>query len=668
MGKPLARSGLIKKVNEETVSNGSGNPLFSDVLHCRSRRRLLQGGGAIGMMTALNACTTGPLMRSPENPQVLSKEARKAAPLGKADSLGFRSVPFSNQDTVVVPEGYTARAFYKWGDPVGIDGYMPRFLSNAGNSAPEQAAQAGMHHDGMAFFPLPQGSTSSDRGLLAMNHEYVDNGLLFPDGTKNWTREKVEKSQNAMGISVVEVARDKSGAWQVVRPSRHARRITPHTPMEVSGPARGHALMKTQQDPAGEIILGTMQNCANGFTPWGTYLTCEENWADIFILKRPPTALEKRYGVGEMEDVYLWGELDARFDATRTPNEPNRFGWVVEIDPYNPESTPVKHTSLGRFKHEGATMTVAPDGRVVVYSGDDQRFEYIYKFVSNGKYDPDDREANMRLLSEGTLYAARFDDNGKGEWLPLVQGSKGLTKDKGFADQGEVLVKTRMAADVLGATPMDRPEWIAVDPFRAGSVYCTLTNNDKRGTEGQPGADAANPREKNLFGHVIHWQEDGDDATSTTFTWDILVLAGRRDTEDKRFKGSMLGDAFGSPDGLSFDHRGVLWIQTDVSSSTLNKKEYAGMGNNQMVATIPGTNEFRRFLTAPNGAEVTGIAFTPDNRTLFINIQHPGEPKDSITDPDRATAISSWPDGPQGGRPRAATVVITKDDGGVIGS
>lgn len=664
MGKPLQKIGLIKKINEDVISNVSGNPAFSGILNARlSRRSLLQGSGALGAAAAVLPASLS-VFSSQTRAGVFSRDN-----IGKASVLGFAPVPVSAQDKVIVPQGYTARAFYKWGDPVGIAGHMPAFQADASNSTQEQALQAGMHHDGMSFFDLPPGSKNSARGLLAVNHEYVDNGLLFKDGTANWDLNKVRKSQNAMGISVVEVAKGSDGQWQVVRPSDYARRITPHTPMQISGPARGHKLMQTRADPRGEKVLGTMQNCANGITPWGTYLTCEENWADIFTISGEPNALEKRYGIGTKEEAYRWSGLDARFDVGKTPNEPNRFGWVVEIDPYHPKSTPVKHTALGRIKHEGATVTVAPDGRVVVYTGDDQRFEYIYKFVSKGKYNPNNREANMRLLAEGTLYVARFDDNGQGEWLPLMHGQGQLTAESGFADQGEVLIKTRLAADAVGATKMDRPEWIAVDPYQNGSVYCTLTNNSQRGSEGKPGVDAANPRPKNVFGHIIHWQEAQGNAAADTFTWDILVLAGRHDTDNASFRGHMnKGADFGSPDGLSFDHRGVLWIQTDVSASTVNINEYAGMGNNQMLATIPGSNDYRRFLTGPNGSEITGIAFTPDNKTMFINIQHPGEPKEGDTDPANPTAISAWPDGPQGGRPRAATVVITKDDGGIIGS
>lgn len=595
-------------------------------------------------------------------PQYANAKSRVA----RAVSLGFSSIPVSSEDRVIVPEGYIARPFYRWGDPVGLHNNMPSFKSDATNSTAEQAAQAGMHHDGMAWFSLPRGSDNVEHGLLAMNHEYIDNGLLFPDGMADWRLDKARKGQNAMGVSVIEVQKCADG-WTVVRPSEYARRITVGTPMQLSGPVRHHALMKTAADPAGETVLGTMQNCSCGHTPWGTYLTCEENWSDIFVKRSTRNTLEQRYGISDSDESYRWNEVDERFNVDKTPNEPNRFGWVVEIDPYDPNSIPRKHSALGRFKHEGATVTLADDGRVVVYMGDDQKFEYIYKFVSDGRYEPENRESNLRLLESGTLYVARFNDDGSGEWLPLVHGKNGLDADNGFFSQAEVLIKTRLAADQLGATKMDRPEWIAVDPYHNASVYCTLTNNSERGDKGKAPVDAANPRAKNLFGHIIHWSEADDSPASTRFQWDILVLAGRTDTDDQSAKGSMQGAAFGSPDGLSFDNRGVLWIQTDVSSSTINQKAYTGMGNNQMVATVPGTNEYRRFLTGPRGCEITGIAFTPDNRTLFINIQHPGEGGD-VSDPKNPQAVSSWPDAEPNGRPRSATVVITREDGGIIGT
>lgn len=623
-----------------------------------SRRRFLQMGMVAG------AAVSFPYLVKPEN--AFAAKANPSA-LSKAVSLGFTSIPVSTADTVTVPEGYIARPFYRWGDAVGIKGNLPEFKFDASNTTDEQAAQAGMHHDGMAWFSLPQGKENPAHGLLALNHEYIDNGMLFKDGTANWDLDKARKGQNAMGISVIEVKKDNVG-WQVVRPSSFARRITVNTPMQLSGPARHQALMKTAADPQGEVVLGTMQNCANGKTPWGTYLTCEENWSDIFVKKAPRNVLEKRYGISDSDESYHWNEVDERFSVDKTPNEPNRFGWVVEIDPYDPTSTPRKHTALGRFKHEGAAVTLAGDNRVVVYMGDDQKFEYIYKFISENKYDPGDRKANMQLLESGTLYVARFNDDGSGDWLPLIFGENGLDQSKGFDNQGDLLIKTRLAADTVGATKMDRPEWIAVDTHAKGSVYCTLTNNSDRGKEGKAPVDAANPRANNQFGHIMHWREERADPASAKFTWNILVLAGRTDSDDPKAKGSMQGAEFGSPDGLSFDHRGVLWIQTDVSSSTINKKAYEGMGNNQMIATLPGTNEYRRFLTGPRGCEITGIAFTPDNCTLFINIQHPGEGGDDITDPSNPRAISNWPDSRSDGRPRSSTVVITKSNGGIIGT
>ncbi|SXE25962.1 phosphatase [Klebsiella variicola] len=657
MSRPL--KSVFKKEHSDEISNHSVNPVFSEVVSAfMSRRRFLQMGMVAG------AAVSFPYLVKPEN--AFAAKANPSA-LSKAVSLGFTSIPVSIADTVTVPEGYIARPFYRWGDAVGIKGNLPEFKFDASNTTDEQAAQAGMHHDGMAWFSLPQGEENPAHGLLALNHEYIDNGMLFKDGTANWDLDKARKGQNAMGISVIEVKKDNVG-WQVVRPSSFARRITVNTPMQLSGPARHQALMKTAADPQGEVVLGTMQNCANGQTPWGTYLTCEENWSDIFVKKAPRNVLEKRYGISDSDESYRWNEVDERFSVDKTPNEPNRFGWVVEIDPYDPTFTPRKHTALGRFKHEGAAVTLAGNNRVVVYMGDDQKFEYIYKFISENKYDPADRKANMKLLESGTLYVARFNDDGSGDWLPLIFGEDGLDQSNGFDNQGDLLIKTRLAADTVGATKMDRPEWIAVDTHAKGSVYCTLTNNSDRGKEGKATVDAANPRANNQFGHIMHWREESADPASAKFTWDILVLAGRTDSDDPKAKGSMQGAEFGSPDGLSFDHRGVLWIQTDVSSSTINKKAYEGMGNNQMVATLPGTNEYRRFLTGPRGCEITGIAFTPDNRTLFINIQHPGEGGDDITDPSNPRAISNWPDSRSDGRPRSSTVVITKSNGGIIGT
>ncbi|WP_064554312.1 PhoX family protein, partial [Buttiauxella noackiae] len=559
MSRPLKP--LFKQEHNDEISNSSINPVFSEVARAYlSRRRFLQMGAVAGAAVAFPT-----LLKSPAAWAVETALARPS-------SLGFTSIEVSTDDTVRVPEGYIARPFYRWGDAVGLKGNLPEFKTDGSNTTDEQAAQAGMHHDGMAWFSLPPGGTDPNHGLLAMNHEYIDNGLLFKDGVANWSLDKVRKGQNAMGISVIEVKKEGDN-WSVVRPSEFARRITVNTPMILTGPAKNHALMKTADDPQGERVLGTMQNCANGLTPWGTYLTCEENWSDIFVKKTAPNALEKRYGISDSDDSYRWNEVDARFSVDATPNEPNRFGWVVEIDPYNPSSTPRKHTALGRFKHEGAAITLAADKRVVAYMGDDQKFEYIYKFISKNQYDASLRDAAMDLLSEGTLYVAKFNDDGSGTWLPLIYGQSGLDETKGFTSQGELLIKTRLAADVVGATKMDRPEWIAVDSHATGSVYCTLTNNSDRGKEGKAPVDAANPRANNVYGHIMHWTEENGDPASTAFTWNILVLGGNPSSLDEKTKGSMKGAEFGSADGLSFDHRGVLWIQTDVSSGTMTSPD-----------------------------------------------------------------------------------------------
>ena len=509
----------------------------------RNRRRVLKAGLA-GLATTIPvwSCAT----REPAS-----------GPL-----LGFSAIPVSTNDAIGVPPGYRSQVLYRWGDPVGIAGAQPEFRLDAGNSAAEQALQAGMHHDAIEFFPLAAGG-----GLLAVNHEYTDDGLLHPDGMRTWSADKVRKSQAAHGVSIVEI-RFTSGAWELARPSRYARRITASTPMRIAGPAAGSPLL------GGNEALGTLNNCAGGRTPWGTYLTCEENFNLYFVNGGGIPREQMRYGINARGGGYRWHEFDPRFDAQANPREPNRFGWVVEIDPYEPQAQPVKRTALGRFKHEGAMLTLAADGRVVVYMGDDERFEYIYKFVSDKPYQPQNRAANSGLLDEGTLFAARFDANGSGQWLALPKTP-------------EALVYTRLAADAAGATRMDRPEWMAVHPVTQ-DVYVTLTNNDRRGSQGQPGADAANPRPDNVYGHIVKWREQGGDPAAGKFRWELFALAG----EDK---------GFGSPDGLWFDPRGVLWIQTDVSTSVLNRGPYAKLGNNQMLAADVTSGAIRRFLTGPSG-------------------------------------------------------------------
>jgi secreted PhoX family phosphatase len=628
--------------------NSSENPTFNAIVDARfSRRDFLKTAGALAIAQALPLAGCATVAPGPATP-------------------AFASIDISTADTVRVPAGYTATPFYKWGDPIGHVSGSPRFKTDGSNTAEEQALQAGMHHDGIHYFPLPYGSRNSTHGLLAMNHEYADDGLLHADGFANWSAEKVRKAQNAHGCSVIEVAL-RDGSWQVVRPSKYARRITAATPMRVSGPAAGSALMRTAADPTGRSVLGTFNDCANGYTPWGTYLTCEENWDGYFINSVTLTADHRRNGIVAKGRGYRWHEFDERFDAGRHPNEPNRHGWVVEFDPYDPASVPVKRTALGRFSHEGACSTLSADGRLVVYLGDDRSFEYIYKFVSAERVDLGNRSANRDLLDRGTLYVARFEADGTGTWLPLAHGAGPLTKERGFADQADVLVRTRAAADALGATKMDRPEWIAVQPS-SKEVYCTLTNNANRGAAKAAAPDRANPRSNNVFGHIIRWRERNADSAALAFTWDIFALAGDPQHAEAEKRGNLKGAAFGSPDGLWFDEGGLLWIQTDVSTSTLNKGHYERLGNNQMLCADTSSAEIRRFLTGPRGCEITGITMTPDRRTLFINIQHPGESASERSDPAQPRAVSSWPDGPAGGRPRSATVVIRRNDGGIIGT
>ena len=519
----------------------------------------------------------------------------------------------------------------------------------------------GMHHDGIHFYPI---GGSSTHGLLAMNHEYIDDGLLHTDGLKTWTAEKVRKGQAAHGVSVIEV-RFEGGRWQIVRPSRYARRITANSPFAVQGPAAGHALMRTTADPSGRTVLGTLNNCASGTTPWGTYLSGEENFAGYFAGGDKLDDHQRRWGLRK-DSIYRWNEHDERFDAAKNPNEFNRFGWVVEIDPMDPLSIPVKRTALGRAAHEGAWVAVTKDGRAVVYSGEDARFEYIYKFVSRDRIAPGGAKANRELLDHGTLYVARFDADGTGRWLPLVHGQGPLTAANGFADAGEVLIKSRQASDVLGGTKMDRPEWLAIDAAR-GEVYCTLTNNTSRGAADMPGIDAANPRANNTMGGVIRWKERAD-FDATAFDWSHLVLAGDPANERADAKGNVKGDIFGCPDGLLFDARGVLWIQTDAHATQMYKGEFRQIGNNQMLACDPDSGEVRRFLTGPTNCEITGATLTPDGRTMFVNVQHPGETPSDRSDPADPGRYSRWPDFAPGGRPRSATVVIRRRDGGLVGT
>ena len=590
--------------------------------------------------------------------------AAMMGPVGYAGTsrppLGFTAVPASLRDAVVVPTEYEFQVLYRWGDPTGIGSSPPAFRPDASNTAEDQALQAGMHHDGMHFFPL---GSDGRRALLVLNHEYTDEQQLHADGAAPLTAAKVRKSQHAVGVSVIEIERLPSG-WRQVLPSGYARRIHARTTMHIAGPAAGSALLQTAADPSGREVLGTLANCAMGVTPWGTYLTCEENFHGYFgadkSLGGTSDAAARRYGTTPGGQWVDWYRFDERFDVLKHPNESHRFGWVVEIDPMDPTSTPIKRTALGRKCTESATCTLTRDGRVAVYMGDDARFEFIYKFVSRDRVRPGGYAANRDLLDHGTLYAARFDASGQGAWLELTNG------DNGHADQAEVLVHARLAASVRGATPMDRPEWVAIHP-RTAEVFVSLTNNSQRGAPGRPAVDAANPRANNLGGHIMRWTEAGADAAATTFTWNHFVLAGDPAVPgtDTRYP-SPQADAFGAPDGLHFDSAGLLWIQTDMSGQAIGKGTYANLGNNALLCADLATGSIKRFLTGPNGSEITGCVVTPDRSTLFVNIQHPGETSDS----GGARANSAWPDGSEPGsaRPRSAIVAVRRRNGGAVGT
>jgi secreted PhoX family phosphatase len=644
---------------DEPLSNSSSNSHLNEVIG-HSRRTVVKGAAAASVLAFLGGIpnAVAAVQGSGDGSNLRLKRSR----------VPFEPVPVFRGDQVIVPPGYTANVFIPWGTP--ITGRYPAYLEDASNSAQDQAEQLGMHHDGMHFFPIDiqRAGRNSDHGLLVLNHEYIDAALIHPQGPtvvngKRVSAEEVRKEINAHGVSVVEVRRAVRGDWTVV-PSSLNRRITGATPMMISGPARGHALLRTSYSPDGTMTRGTLNNCSHGATPWGTYLTCEENWAGYFASRDGELPRElSRYGV-RGTGRYGWetipGDEFERFDATRKSadasadyrNEPNMFGWVVEIDPFDPNSTPVKRTALGRYAHEGVVFAPARPGKpVVCYAGDDSQNEYIYKYVSRENYHP--RRSNGSLLDDGTLYVARFNADGSGDWLPLdindpafqqACSAVGVT----FADQGEVLINTRLAADVVGATKMDRPEWGAVHPD-TGEVYFTLTNNKARSE-----ADEPNPRAPNPYGHIIRWREASRDHVGLRFDWDIYILAGPEDdSRDPNGRPLDERNTFASPDGLWFDDEGRLWVQTDMSGSQLNAGPF---GNNQMLVSDPKTGETKRFLVGPKGAEVTGVTVTPDFRTMFVNIQHPGEGNTPTY------FASNWPDG-QGRRPRSATVVITRDDG-----
>ena len=600
-----------------------------------SRRGFL--GGVLAVGSAAAAMGIGPL---------LSTGSARAA--GQAASrFPFGALPAQTDSTVHVPEGYKWARLVRYGDPLFSD--APEFSQTTTLPADRANRVFGENTDGMELFEI------EGHEVIAVNHEYVNPKVnLVSTGGEVETADDVKVLQNLQGVAVFEVARNMDG-WGVVVDSPFNRRITHQTEIRISGPAAGHDLLKTEEDPTGMLVKGTMNNCGAGRTPWGTYLTCEENFNGYFgstdeNLERPDDF--KRYGIG-IEGRYGYEKFDSRFDVSMNPNEPYRHGYITEIDPSDPNSTPVKRTALGRFKHENAAVTLAPTGQVVVYMGDDERGEYMYKYVSNNPYTPGGDTND--LLDNGRLYTARFHWDGTGEWIELTPESTGMS-------EAEIRVFTRIAATEVGATTMDRPEWVAVNPY-ASEGYCALTNNSRRNVlkDGKLRTNAAgqemtlnapNSRSENRYGQIVRWYPANDDHATDSFRWNLYVMAGNPSVHDDAYAGSPNvneGNMFNSPDGMMFDTAGILWIQTDGNDG--NEGDFVGMGNNQMLAGDPVTGEIRRFLTGPNGSEVTGLTWSADRKTMFVGIQHPASP---------------FPDG-DGTLARSTIVAVWREDGANIG-
>ncbi len=599
---------------------------------------------------------------------------RSALAMG-VSSLAFEELPHGLDAELHVANGYDAQVLLRWGDPVYTD--APAF-DPMRQTAAAQERQFGFNNDFVAFMPLPPLSKKANHGLLCVNHEFTNAIMMFPGlisalqaklegmagvtaqsltgGMPELSREQVDIEMAAHGHSVVEI-KLQDGAWKPVADSPFNRRLTMlSTAMRLSGPAAGHKRLKTSADPTGALVTGALNNCAGGVTPWGTVLIAEENFHFYFAgdpQATPEARNHKRYGVNPEKIRFQWARYHDRFNVEKEPNEPNRFGWVVELDPYNPRAMPVKRTALGRFKHEAATVALAPDGRVVVYSGDDERFEHVYRFVSDGRYDAKNREANLSLLDTGVLSAARFEADGRLIWLPLIWGQGPLTRENGFESQADVLIETRRAADLLGATRMDRPEDIETNPL-TGRVYLVLTGNDKREAAQ---TDAANPRAKNKFGHILELIAPGADGktpdhAAEEFRWDIFLLAGDPFADHgARYHPQTTKDGWlTTPDNIAFDRNGRMWIATDGANSS-------GFADGVWATDVegPGRALTRHFLAVPRGAEMCGPCFTPDDTTLFVAVQHPGQEPGSTFD----APSTRWPDFDEAMPPRPAIVAIT---------
>ena len=659
---------------EDIPVNPSIERTLGELINVRFNRRALLKG-ALGV-TALGALVSSPLAALAATEASASKPANADKP--DATRFHFDEIAHGVDETHHVSPGYRADVLIRWGDKVMAD--APAF-DPRGQSAAAQSRQFGYNNDFIGYIPLPLGSDNSEHGLLCVNHEYSNEEVMFPDlggyddNHSGATRQIADIEMACHGGSVIEIKKE-NGQWTVVPDSQYARRITAlDTEIILSGPAAGHDRLKTAADPSGRRVIGTINHCAGRITPWGTYLMAEENFPYYFpgsLEGHPEQTNYARYGIPGKR--YPWGKFHPRFDINAEPNEANRFGWIVEVDPLDPTSTPMKRTALGRFKHEGAETIINGDGRLVIYSGDDQRFEFLYKFVTDAKVDPNDRAANTHLLDDGTLYVARFSDDGTLAWLPLRHGQGPLTADNGFASQADVLIETRRAATLLGATPMDRPEDVEPNPA-TGKVYVMLTNNSKRGDEGQPGSDAANPRNANLWGHVLELTPTNGDHAAETAHWEVLVKAGNPADGAVAALWNPATSAngwFACPDNCAVDPDGRLWVATDQGSHW-SKASGSADGLWALETEAGGRGTGKMFFRVPVGAELCGPRFTPDGKTLFVAVQHPAT--DGSKDYPAFARVSTfedpatrWPDFDPKMPPRPSVVVITKQDGDAIGS
>ncbi len=642
--------------------NTSDNQYFGDVVkEIVNRRKILKAGAVIAVAgVGAAAVGTGTAAADPS--------ADRHGHGHGGTGLDFEPVAPNELDAVVVPRGYEQGVVIRWGDPVLPN--APRF-DFARQTAAAQARQFGYNNDFCGLVEMPG---YRNRWLMVSNHEYTTETHMFygfdPD---NPTREQVEIGWAAHGLSVVVVEKNRRGGLDVKLDRYYNRRITLTSEFVVQGPAAGSKFLKTSVDRTGRKVLGTMNNCAGGVTPWGTILSGEENFNQYFAnadLVADPVAKARntRYGVTGKASQRKWERFDKRFDLAQEPNEVNRFGWVVEIDPLEPHSAPVKHTALGRFKHEGANVIVARDGRVVAYMGDDERFDYMYKFVTDGRIKRGNsrhaRDHNKKLLDSGTLYVAKFtgdspvaeidgtgrvpsdgEFDGTGEWIPLAHNNRSFVP--GFTAE-EVYVFTRQAADAVQPTKMDRPE--DVEPsLKSGRIYAALTNNTDRGKAGKEGATEINPRVNNKHGHVLEIEEHRRDNTALRFSWKLLLLCGDPNSPDTYFAGYDKSQVspISCPDNVAFDSRGNLWISTDGNALESNDGVFA--------VAVEGRERGRvkQFLTVPNGGEACGPVVTDD--FVLVSVQHPGELSDASAD----NPLSHWPDGGTS-QPRPSVVAAWK--------